>query len=150
MKFLRGLVVVLSLLIASCTGSGQEKSSPKGYDLGACSPDSFLAAHVLVVGKDLKMDLLSEEPGVVDKQENPLVYKFQSKDDKGNSEYLYESPKNRKLRLVLNFDKKQGIFFVDDKPAAVIFIMNDDDGSKLAENAMEEVKACIDLVSGSN
>ena len=147
MKFLRGLFLATSLLIASCAG-GQGKVEPKGYDIGACAPDSYLAAHVVFVDKDLKMDLVSEEPGVVDKKEPALLYKFDSKDKNGVSHYVLASQKGVKLELVLDFDKKIGVFLVDGNPGAVLFMFKDDDGSKLAENAMEGFKACVDLVSG--
>lgn len=150
MKFLRGLVLAASLLIASCVG-GQSKVDPKGYDLGACSPDGYLAAHVLFVDKDLKMDLVSEEPGVVEKKDNPVVYKFQSKDKKGLSHFVFVTAKgDHKLEMVLNFEKNVGTFLIDDKPAAVLFMLKDDDGAKLAENAMLEFKACVELVNGED
>lgn len=147
MKSLRGLFLAASLLIVSCA-VGQDKVEPKGYDIGACAPDSYLAAHLLTVDKDLKMDLVSEEPGVVDKKEPALLYKFDSKDKNGFSHYVFQSLKGVKLELVLDFDKKIGVFLVDGRPGAVLFMFKDDDGAKLVENAMEGFKACVDLVNG--
>ncbi len=149
MKFLRGLILVSSLLLAACIAPGQEKTASKGYDIGSCSPDSFLAAHVALVEKDLSMDFVSDEPGVVTKIEKPLVYKYQS-EDKVGSHYLYETKDGHKLELVLNFEKKFGAFLVDGKPGAVLFLMKDDDGKQLAENAMSEFQACMSLLNSKD
>lgn len=147
MKFLRGLFLVSGLLIASFA-TGQDKT-PKGYDLGSCAPDSFVAAHVVIVDKDLSLDLINVEPGVIEKQDHPVLYKFQSKDDLG-AHYLFVNVKGRKLELVLDFKKSLGRFSVDGEIQAVILIMADDDGSKLAVNAMQEFKACVDLINGTS
>jgi hypothetical protein len=148
MKFLRGLIFASCLLIASFA-TAQDKPAPKGYDLGSCAPGQFAAAHVVVVNKDLKIDWISTAPGVTEKQDHPVLYEFQSKDDLG-SHYLYVNAKKRKLELVLNFKNSVGVFSVDGEAQAVIFIMEDDDASKLAENAMQEYKSCVELVNGAS
>lgn len=145
MKVLRGLFLASCLMIVPFI-MAQDKS-PKGYDLGSCMSDSFAAAHVAVVEKGLSIDWISDAPGSVVKQDHPVVYEFQSS-NKGTSRYVYVNAKKQKLELILNFEKNLGLFQVDGEDQAVILIMPDDDASKLADNALKEFQACVDLVNG--
>lgn len=141
MNYIVRLFLAASLLVAPIA-FGQDKVAPKGYDLGVCSPSgSFVAAHVLVEGKDLRVDLISKKEDSVEKETDVIIYKFQSKDDKG-VHYVFVSPKENKLEFVINFEENVGVFFVDGKPLAIIFVIKDDDGSKLTANGLTEYKAC--------
>jgi hypothetical protein len=142
MKFLRGLILSCVLLVPQVA----QKAEPKGYDLGACTRDSFVPAHFAVTQEGLKVDEISSEPGSVEKVEGGTLYKYVSKDDKGAS-YESISKDGSKHRMILNFEKGFGLYLINDEPVAGMFISPDDDGSKLAENAMIQFKACINITS---
>lgn len=142
MKFLRGLILSCVLLVPQVA----QKVESKGYDLGVCTRSGFVPAHFTVTKDGLKVDEISSEPGVVEKVENGTLYKFVSKDEKGVS-YELVADNGSKYRMILNFEKGFGLYLINDEPAAAIFISQDDDGSKLVENAMTQFKACIDLTS---
>lgn len=146
MKLLRGGIGAVALLLASCVFAQDKPAASKGYDLGACSPDGFVAVHVLVNDKDLSVDLVSPGPGVVEKQDKPAVYKFKSKDENGVHYVLTSEDGKHTLEIVLNFEKNIGAIVGDGKPVAALFVKADDDGAKLAENAMSEYKACLQLL----
>jgi hypothetical protein len=141
------LAILANMLFWSALSLGP-LTDQKGYDLSACSPSTFYASHVLLVGNDLKLDLMNEEPGVVEKVQTELIYKFQS-EDKDGRHYLYVTKNGDKLDLVLNFDKEVGRFVVNEKLTAIVFIVEDSSGEQLSANAMKSLKYCVDLIAES-
>ena len=147
MRFhLRNLVRVGLLVTFLFAGASfaQEPSTPKGFDIGSCSPSAFVAAHFVVVGKDLQVDKTSPGPNQVEDVTNGPVYKFDS-EDKDGRHYVYVTKKGDKYDLVIG--AKLSEFRVNGEMQSVLLSIRDDDGSALAENAITEYKVCIDLVS---
>ncbi len=140
MKTLATMVLAATLL--ACPAFAQDK---KGYDMGACSTDSYLAAHMSVVGKDLEMDTVSRGPNKIEPMEKKLLYKFQSSDKEGN--HYLAVVGDEKLTIVVDFDKSVGYFSVDGKLSAVLMFVEDADGSKLADKAILMFKVCQELVN---
>ncbi len=137
MKFMATVALAICLFAASACG----QDIKKGYDIGQCSPNSYFAAHVKVVGKDLQMDLASPGPNQSSPIQPVIIYKFVSEDKDGKHvEYVTEN--KRKFQLVLDFKSNIGYFTVNDEPTSVIFLLEDEDGSKLNEKALLMLKAC--------
>lgn len=145
MNFLRAAIAVAVLLASAIVTADK----PKGYDLGACSPEGFYAVHI-ILDKDqqtLTLDLISEKEGEVEKADKPVVYKLEMEKD-SKQVYLFEAG-GHKYEIGLDLKENEGIFVVDGAPAAMLFVTQDDDGAKLVENASKSFKACVDLVTKS-
>lgn len=151
-RILATLVLALSMLAAGFYA--QDKPAPttssKGFDMMSCDPESFVAGYVTFVGKDLKIESISPGPGQVEKSidDGTNYYKFVSEDKVG---FLYERQVGKeKYQVVINYEKKIGFFAVDGKHEAIVFIMADEDGSKLAENAIKGFKVCVDALKDAD
>lgn len=139
-KFLRVGITAIVLSLAGCVFA-QDKVV--GYDIGGCSPESFVGAHI-EVGKDVIVTMASPGPDRVVKLDEPIVYKFTSEDKEGKH---YVQPNGLELVIVRQDDKIVVGKIVDDGKMVAIIFGVPGDGSKLAENAKTEYKACEDLRS---
>lgn len=136
MKLFRTAALTV-LLFAASLATAQDK--PAGYDVGACSPDMFIAAHFEVSATAVTITEVSRGPGHVKVLEKPVIYKFVKKDAKG-SHYLVKDTEE----LVIEEVSEKGLIGSieqEGKPVAALFGIAGD-GSKLAENAMKEFDAC--------
>jgi hypothetical protein len=138
LKFVRVGIAALVLTFAGCA-LAQDKAV--GYDVGACTPDSFIAAHI-DIGKDVTVTSMSPGPDRVVKLDEPVVYKF-VKEDKDGKHYVQENG----LELILAKQDDKTIIgkFVDSGETVAVVYGVPGDGSKLAENAKIEYKTCEDL-----
>jgi hypothetical protein len=144
MKFVRTAVLVAALVFAGC-GFAQEKKAV-GYDLGSCSPGSFLAVHVEYKDEaDITITEVSPGPDKVVKLEKPTIFKY-AKTDKDGKHYAAVTG-GREL-VVAKADEKifLGALVTDEGDVAAVVFGVPGDGSKLADNAKEEFGACMDLL----
>jgi hypothetical protein len=140
LKFVRVGIAALVLAFAGCA-LAQDKTV--GYDIGACSPEEFVGAHV-EIGKDVAVISVAPGPERVVKLEEPIVYKFVSA-DKDGKHYVQEN--GLELVIIKQDDKAIVGKIVDDgKTVAVVFGVPGD-GSKLSDNAKAEYETCKDIRS---
>lgn len=135
MKLVRVGIALLMLAMPAACSSQQAK--PVGYDVGSCSPTEYFAVHFDIVGQDLKLTLMNDEPGVVNKPD-PILYKFQ-RQEKDAKIYLSEGG----VELTLKTDKHMiiGVAKIDGKVTSIVFGV-EGDGSKLAANGNGMLQVC--------
>ncbi len=139
------LAAVLSCAAVTC---GQTK--PVGYDVAACSPTAFRAVHVELSDAALTATAISPGPGEVVVLPKPVVYKYDHKEKDGARYYVAE---NGAMIAIEKSDDKGLVGVVltkDGEMVAVVFGVVDQDGSKLAENAADEFKGCVELFKEEN
>lgn len=138
LSFVRAGIVALTLAFAGC-GFAQDKAV--GYDIGGCSPDSFIAAHI-EIDKDVTITSVSPGPDRVVKLDEPVVYKFVNADKDGKH---YVQSNGMELIIAKQDDEDIIGKIVDDGKTIAIIFGVPGDGSKLSENAKVEYETCKDI-----
>jgi hypothetical protein len=138
MKALCTAVLAATLLFSGC---GLLNRSV-GYDIGACSPGKFVAAHLVYRdGKSVTFTEFQTGPDTNMKPEKPVVYQYTSTDDNGKH-YSHND-----LVLVIKEAGKgkiSGVFLNDGEVVAMVYGVAAD-GTQLAKNANVEVNVCRGL-----
>ena len=138
MKALCTAVLAATLLFSGCGLLNRAV----GYDIGACSPGKFVAAHLVYRdGKSVTFTEFQTGPDTNMKPEKPVVYEYTST-DKNGKHYGHND-----LVLVIKEAGKgkiSGVFLNGDEVVAIVYGVAAD-GTQLAKNANVEVKVCRDL-----
>lgn len=146
----RTLALAAIMLLAAPVVSFAQKSV--GYDIGACAPGSFMAAHIELTDETLSIISVSPGPDRVIKLPEPLVYKYSGKEVLDGQEVRdYVSSTGVQIGV---FVENKNLIGKMSSPkgevVALVYGVPDQDGSKLAETAKEEFGICRDVFPPDN